>query len=534
MKAAVCSQPKAREFLESISVQEPDRVDELIRSVLPKYRERHDIPSREYADDLRQIVGAYGAASVELRRRLAEALRETPFVRVVDAGTGELSFALPGDVYARQLHNLFEGVNDVLIARLPHGVPAAEARPLFAACGVSRTLAPVDKTPKIITRWSNPTRFSYEELAVLRRKEQGNEGITWQRDSSFNDSMLRGLDELINRLPELPSDAAESRARLLWDTLCATAQRSEAAFSAQYRWYRNKERWADVDSASVDLLNRSAWVPASDGTGRLLRPSQVSLDDLGWRRNTFLESKIEFRPPAIDVLAKEAGVDLQDVELAREIRESGRSLAEIRAFLKPPPSPPATEEAHPEDDAASHTPSSVPTPHPPLAPIIPPAPVPLIEGAAARGESRERRVGTGGGGTFGSYIRIREEAEGEPDPDRLSHEQRMALEAAAIDLILRWYPNLLPTRPNNPGFDLYETDDAGVPVRWIEVKAMSGSWESRPVALSPTQFEWAREKGDAYWLYVVEYAGTDSARIMCVQSPADGAAEPPRSEASPA
>lgn len=150
-----------------------------------------------------------------------------------------------------------------------------------------------------------------------------------------------------------------------------------------------------------------------------------------------------------------------------------------------------------------------------------------------RGESRERRVGTGGG-TFASYIRIREEAEGEPDPDRLSHKQRMALEAAAIDLILRWYPSLLPTRPNNPGFDLYETDDAGVPVRWIEVKAMSGSWESRPVALSPTQFKWAREKGDAYWLYVVEYAGTDSARIMCVQSPADSAAEPPQSEAPPA
>lgn len=47
-----------------------------------------------------------------------------------------------------------------------------------------------------------------------------------------------------------------------------------------------------------------------------------------------------------------------------------------------------------------------------------------------------------------------------------------------------------------------------------------GQLEDRPVGLSHTQFDCAREKGDAYWLYVVEYA-TDpaQARVLRIQNP---------------
>jgi len=44
--------------------------------------------------------------------------------------------------------------------------------------------------------------------------------------------------------------------------------------------------------------------------------------------------------------------------------------------------------------------------------------------------------------------------------------------------------------------------------------------EDRSVRLSHTQFDYAREKGDAYWLYVVEYA-TDPAQAhaLRIQNP---------------
>ena len=72
---------------------------------------------------------------------------------------------------------------------------------------------------------------------------------------------------------------------------------------------------------------------------------------------------------------------------------------------------------------------------------------------------------------------------------------------------------------NNPGFDILSTDSAGVE-RYIEVKSTGGAWDSMGVALTPTEFEFAKNRGDTYWLYVVEYADTDGARLHTICDPA--------------
>jgi len=95
----------------------------------------------------------------------------------------------------------------------------------------------------------------------------------------------------------------------------------------------------------------------------------------------------------------------------------------------------------------------------------------------------------------------------------------MRLESSAIDLILGFEPQLQRTPMNNPGFDLFEPGPNGQPVRWVEVKAMSGSFHDRPATMSHTQFDFAREHGDAYWLYVIERAGTEQAQIIRIQNP---------------
>ena len=53
---------------------------------------------------------------------------------------------------------------------------------------------------------------------------------------------------------------------------------------------------------------------------------------------------------------------------------------------------------------------------------------------------------------------------------------------------------------------------------------MAGCLKDGPVALSRTQFEFAREKGAAYWLYIVEYAGTERANVLRINDPAGKAA----------
>ena len=121
--------------------------------------------------------------------------------------------------------------------------------------------------------------------------------------------------------------------------------------------------------------------------------------------------------------------------------------------------------------------------------------------------------------SFISYVAVHS-GEVEPDPDNLDHERRMKLEAKAIDLILAAEPDWKLTPSNNPGYDLYEVDEDDRPIRWCEVKAMSGSLEDRPVGLSRTQFDCACNHGANYWLYVVEHAGAEGARIVRIQDPA--------------
>ena len=96
----------------------------------------------------------------------------------------------------------------------------------------------------------------------------------------------------------------------------------------------------------------------------------------------------------------------------------------------------------------------------------------------------------------------------------------MALEERALARILGEEPQLGRTSPNNAGFDLVEEDDAGVACRWVEVKAMTGTLSDHPVGMTRSQFEAAQERGERFWLYVVEHAGSDSPRILRIQDPA--------------
>jgi hypothetical protein len=141
------------------------------------------------------------------------------------------------------------------------------------------------------------------------------------------------------------------------------------------------------------------------------------------------------------------------------------------------------------------------------------------KGGGTSGGQGKRSPGSAGGRPFISYLGAHPDDE-ESDPDGLDQAARMQIEGCAIDLIIGFEPALCRTPEGNPGFDLFEADSGGKPIRWVEVKSMTGTMTDRPVGLSRTQFDFAREKGDAYWLYVVEHATNPvQARVLRIQNP---------------
>jgi hypothetical protein len=564
MRRAVCATPEVRLFLISLGITEPDPVDDVVWNLLPKYqRQEVDVEDEAYAADIERIRAAFNTDSTAQKEKLRSALRDTTFVMVVDTGDGKAYVAKPGEIYIAtdRLQQLFAGVPNILIVDNEYDCLRGEdIRDLLVSCGASRYLMPQ----------ATPSGLGHSEKVQIRR-EAGLERASWE--SQPEDFTLRGLTELLDFLPTLKPEDAAVRVKVLWEALADLEARGTAAFYGSYRWgYSHEAKTARFEATFIRTLNRVAWVPNADG--ELVPPGLVVFDTLGWRPNPFLLTKIVFKPPIIDQLAKEAGIDPAALDLLRKLGIT--NVADLTSRLgitnspsEPEPSPsPSTE---PEPDADEQSDGDVYDGAKDLygddMPDIPPGSHDP-EGGDGEGHGGDSsgtgrgagsaRAGTGAGGSpkggrkgapgdsngrdgdaqskgstspgtgkpeggsrrFISYVAAHPDEE-EQDPDGLDQATRMAVESQAIEKIIALEPLLQRTPDGNPGFDLYEIDDVGKPVRWVEVKSMTGSLAERPVGMSHTQFACAQARGRAYWLYVVERA-TDarSARILKIQDPA--------------
>lgn len=533
VRPAVCATDDAWKFLESLGLTKPDPVDDVVRNVLPRYRaEELEVDHAEYEADIQRILAAFRTDSKAQRDKLVAVLRESSFVMAVDAGDESKRLSKPGDLYlaTERLKELFVGVGGVLIVDDSYACLRGEdVRELLEACGASRYLKPVSVEPD----------FTWDERREMRRKA-GHEVSSGINDR-FQDWSLVGIDLLLAAIRTLPVNLVHRKAEALWDALRDVETRhGQTFFAGSYRWTHYGSYLCEYPSAFARQLNDSTWVP--DAKGELQRPEFVEFDSLGWKPSPFLVSKIHFKPPIIETLAKEAGIEPGVLEL---LKKYGVTQAKLEALLgiKEKPQQPEDEPGPQAVDDGSEKPS-VPGPTG-LEPSdsrggVPSGGADRGTGAWDGGGTREgtkggnrtsdgtqgggtgggtRTPGTTGGPPFISYVGAHPDEE-EPDSDGLDRQARMALEEKAIKLILAREPELQRTPPNNPGYDLFEAGEDGDPVRWVEVKAMTGSLNDRPVGVSHTQFDCARDHSEAYWLYVVEHAGDDhSARIVRIQNP---------------
>ena len=545
VRAAVCVGETSLEFLQSLGLTQSDPVDDVVRNVLPKYRQDEvDGSDAGYEADIRRILNASGTDSKGKREKLLEALKKSKFVMAVDSGDGSKSVSKPGEVYlaTERLKELFIGVDGVLLVNDAYAcLQSEDIRKLLEACGAARSLQPVP----VECHLSQEQRFEI-------RKNQGLERSTWEWPS--DDKTLRGLDALLSLLPSVGPAERRQRSALLWEALAdVESRRGPRTFVGEYTWrYSHETKTATFDAAFVKQLHERKWVPDADGN--LLAPELVVFDTLGWKPNPFLFSKIRFKPPIIDQLAKEVGIEPGVLNLLKKLGVTSEADLRERLGVQEEPTPQNGTNLGDVEDALKSLLGDTPPPTPSVPDPAGADPVRARGGersgkgsgisptgrhtSAGTGASQSglgssqtkgagqavvsRTSGSAASRPFISYVGAHPDGE-DSDPDGLEQAARMALEAKAIEFILSLETGWQRTPPHNPGFDLYETGSDELPTRWCEVKAMTGSLTDRPVGLSRTQFDCAREQGDAYWLYVVEWAGTDSARIVRIQDPAGNA-----------
>lgn len=562
VRRALCEGDSLK-FLQQLGLKSPDPVDDVIRNVLPKYqKDRVEADGTEYDEDIRHILEAFKADSKVQKEKLLTALRNTSFIMSVDVGDGTKYVCQPGQIYlaTERLKSLFAGVPEVMLVDDEYDCLRGEdIREMLEACGALRHVRPVEDNS-----------LSWEEQSKLRA-QAGHSETSGYKDR-ITDWTLDGLDGLLSSLPDLSQEEKATKAKLLWDELAHLEERrGKGVFTGEYTWTHYGSYRTSFDAAFVRKLNGMAWIPDADGD--LQRPEFVLFEPLGWKPSPFLQSKIKFKPPIIDALAKEAGVEPGVLDLLK--KHGLTSVADLVSRLGINEEDEEEDEADSEfeeeqdrelddedvdddeeedgddagdvDDAIKGILGDAPGPLPPVDDPTGPEPTggggggkggPGKGGAASNGSGggkggkkggkksdkggKGKTGGKQGGGAkpFISYVATSPDDEG-PDPDGLDQNARVALEEQAIALILAREPQLVRTPMHNPGFDLFESSTEDGTPRKVEVKAMKGDFRSRPVGLSHTQFDCAHREGRNYWLYVVENAGdSQKSHLIRIQDPA--------------
>jgi hypothetical protein len=318
VRRATCATADARSFLVSLGLTEPDLIDDIIINVLAKYKSKIiNIDDNSYAQDIKKICSAFKVDSSSQREKLLKELCGTSFVMAVDAGDGKARVSKPNEIYiaTERLKRLFAGVSGVLVVDdRCECLRGEDIRELLEACGAVKYPRPIHA----------PEALSLDERLALRR-QTGYEQLGQRED--VRDWELLGIEALLALLPRLSQEQREQRARLLWESLGDLEdRRGRGVFDGSYTWTHYGQRKApSFPAAFLRRLIKTAWVPSASGD--LICPALVNFESLGWKYNPFLLSKIAFKPPIIDQLAKAAGIE--PAALDRLLRLGITSVADL-------------------------------------------------------------------------------------------------------------------------------------------------------------------------------------------------------------
>ena len=503
--ADVCRSDEALTFLSVLGLRRPDLVADVVRNVLPRYVEGAPPPD-DYEQDIRRILNASETDSDTRRKAFYDALTSAPFVAVRPPDGSTPVLAKPENVYlpTERLLRLFEGIDAVSF--LEHTIPClqeTDTQRFLERCGVARNLQPEPVPCKLLP----------EELSALRKAHGQSRFSRLKGSDDFN---LRGLEELLEALPELDYAEQAARAEMLWDALGSLYERNRSAFVGTHRWFFGRDVSCEFDAEFLRWLNERAWIP--DPNLGLVAPSEVFFKDTGWTEHPFLQAKIHFKPPILSQLAQEAGIDLGLLTLLKELGLTSADELKSRLGESDGSSTLGTQEPAHDTPFGHQTPGTRPEWQGDSS---------RSSGSAAGGggavgqvddSSGDGRAKTGAQREFVSYVGVHLE-DADHAANAAGQQERLRLEELAIEHILEQEPQLARTPTNNPGFDLFE-EDGEVISRWIEVKAMAGTLGEHPVGLSRTQFATATHHGANYWLYVVERAGSQRPNVLRIQNPA--------------
>ena len=302
VKIELSRRGEVRQFLEALGIPELDLVEEVIKTILPKYTDTVDVSIEENKRDLLKIARAYLTDSQEKKSRLVQQLEETPFILAECAGTGKTGYRKPEQVYFEndELRMYFCDNESFTYVKPDHPQSA-----LFRDLGVKETV-----------RISKKEKDSQGNISIVRYRGLHERGL-----NGFDpDIHVDGLECAI-------SHSTPEKSAFIWNEMAIPHSNCIRGIveKSTRQTYENSKREEQLSNFG-ELLIETAWLP--DSNGKMHKPCDLTLDDLpkSFDRDERLADQLGMKKKLQEKLVEEAvkSFGFDSGEEAKEVAELKR------------------------------------------------------------------------------------------------------------------------------------------------------------------------------------------------------------------
>ena len=514
----------ARKFLEKLGIKEPDLVEDALERIKDYKCQRKTPCITQYEKDLETILDVHNSEAKDehekeqykdRKKEMYKAI-ENAFIVLVDRA-GRKSFEKPDQVYlpTDDLKTLIGDREGTLFADKTKTIIKEEMYDWMKHCGVHDHL----RIKEYRHDKECPDDKAFQDLFEIMKKEYKYvKEFTYKQnkqEEKCREYTIPELEHIFCKIDTVEQEKKADLSKKLWDQM---ENVNSKYWTATISWFFCGKTYTkkDLRSKIKRQLNDTAWILDPDD-GKLKKPSEISFPE-DWDKHPDSFENIEFMNPEVveyliskgvsEKTARALSKKLSTPEAVREFiaQMMEREAEELEAKEKPAEEEPIETSANSDSGDTPHTSDlSYPRPNRNGEPTQPSEHFTGGAESTRRAELTRSAESTAFGGNKtssggSSAVMV----------INLGDALNTKTEDAAINFVLKEYLDLIDANednPNNPGYDLHNKKKN----KFIEVKGVRG--EFTWVSMTITQFKCAMEKGDQYWLYVVEYAESDEPKL---------------------
>ena len=316
------------QFLKKLGIPQWDAVEEVIETILPKYKQNPpEVPIKEHMDDFKKITQAYETSEQPRKAQLKTELEATHFILAENPNADFPIYLKPDRLYFRTdaLRMYFEQ-NDLVYwveINMVDGYDLADLWEYFVFHPFSLE-GPTTGAFVNLDKYPNAAFAFFEDLGIvdfvrIRRKEKNWQGyVPIMSQHGRHQRGLEGFDPHIqvDGLGRAIDNPTPRKSAFIWNHIAlpnADCIRGRVQKSTTQNY--GNSSFEDVLSRSFgDLLVDNAWLPDIDGN--MHKPSEITLAELPeeFVRDERLANQLGMKKDELAELSDKIGVLEEDIK----------------------------------------------------------------------------------------------------------------------------------------------------------------------------------------------------------------------------